>query len=51
MTTAQCIEVLKQHNAWRRDDDGEHEILPGALVGQAIDHAIAYMQAAEKLRK
>lgn len=37
MTTQKAIEILKQFNAWRRDDTDLHEQPDPRLVGVAID--------------
>ena len=40
MTPAEAVEILKEYNRWRRDNDGDVEMPPPALIGQAIDVAI-----------
>lgn len=48
---ADCVAILRQHNAWRRfdgDDEDEGEDAPQACdpreIGRAIDMAIEYIE-------
>lgn len=47
MTIAEAIEILRRHNAWRRDDTGQIEILEPATVGIAIDTVCDYCEQIE----
>jgi len=47
MPPQQAIEILKQFNAWRRDDTDLHEQPDPRLVGVAIDVAIRVLEARE----
>jgi hypothetical protein len=39
MTIAEALAILRQHNAWRRGDDGVEQGDP-VLIGDAIDVVI-----------
>lgn len=41
------LETLKRYQAWRRGDDSE--MLHPAIIGDAIDYAIAIIESAENL--
>lgn len=47
MTPAQASEILRQHNAWRRDNDDEAplEQVNPIRLGKAIDAAVAFIKA------
>jgi hypothetical protein len=45
MTTAEALAILRQHNAWRRGDEGIEQGDP-VLIGDAIDFAVKLMEAA-----
>ena len=49
MTTKQAIEILKQYNAWRRDEaiPNSHEMPNPTEIGKAIDVAIRVLEARE----
>jgi hypothetical protein len=44
MTTAEIIETLRAHNAWRRGNDGGGEMLAPKLIGEAIDAAVEVLE-------
>ena len=46
MTIEEALQILKDHNAWRRDNgDTENIVMHNPkVIGEAIDVAIAYMQ-------
>lgn len=44
MTKEEVIQVLKQHNKWRRDHDGEVEAVDVKILGKALDEAIKYLR-------
>jgi len=48
MNTAEAINILQRHNAWRRGDDESAEMVAPKLIGQAIDCAIAALSSAEQ---
>lgn len=50
MTPAEAVEILKEYNRWRRDNDGDVEMPPPALIGQAIDVAIDALHKVLKVK-
>lgn len=44
MTKEEVIQVLKQHNKWRRDNYGEVEAVDVKILGKALDEAIKYLR-------
>jgi hypothetical protein len=42
MTTAEALAILRQHNAWRRGDEGIEQADPHA-IGEAIDVAVTVL--------
>ena len=49
MTSQQALAILKQYNAWRRDETipNSHEMPNPTDVGQALDVAIRVLEARE----
>ena len=50
MTIKETIEVLRNHNEWRRGSDILAMTDP-ILIGQAIDSAVAYLEEIEKIKQ
>ena len=48
MTYTEAREILTEHNRWRRDDDGRHEMQDPAEIGEAIDVAVDALDTLEK---
>ena len=44
MTTQQAIEILRQHNKWRRGDDEDIEMQEPKDIGEAIEVAVVIME-------
>lgn len=44
MTKEEVIQVLEQHNKWRRDNYGEVETVDVKILGVALDEAIKYLR-------
>ena len=45
MTAVEAANILERHNRWRRGGDGEMD--PPALLGKAIDVAVAALRKVE----
>jgi hypothetical protein len=45
MTTAEAIEILRSHNAWRRGGDGP--MTDPRVLGEAIDIVVAALESAQ----
>lgn len=50
MTNEEALKILKDHNAWRRDNGDTAKVVMHnpKVIGEAIDVAIAYMQEQNK---
>ena len=44
MTETEALVILTEFNRWRRDNDDVVEMPPPALIGQAIDVVIEYVE-------
>jgi len=44
MTNQEALKILRQYNAWRRDDEGVHEMPDPKEYGKAIDTAIEVLE-------
>ena len=53
MTITEAIEILEQHNAWRRNRDEVNFIPPlePSEIGESIDLAVEYLKAAIRTQK
>ena len=49
MTPTQALAILKQYNAWRRDENipNSHDMPDPTEIGKAIDVAIRVLEARE----
>lgn len=41
MNIEKAIEILELHNKWRRDNDGEYEMVEPKELGKAIDSVVS----------
>jgi len=47
--TEQDLELIKQYQLWRRDNDGIHEMPNPTEIGKALDKIIAFCELVMKL--